>query len=192
MKDDQSSQITALLHLAADDDAAKSKLFRLLNDELRARAKSLLWDNYDPEIQATMLVNQVVLNFQEKDVLGNKEFANRKAFVGYLCQAMQRVLIDHHRRKKTEKRTDLDGLDSVIASKANWANVDDYETLHAAIESLKESSPKHHEVVMLRFFGGMTIKQAASELGVVEATVENRWRSARAKLFRILKDASNA
>lgn len=190
MDDNQSSQITELIQCAADDDKARSRLFRMLNEELRKRAKNLIWDSVDPEVQPTMLVNEVVQNFENKGVLAERDFPNRKAFMGYLCQAMQRVLIDHHRKRKTHQRSDLVGLDALLETKSSWANVDDYEDLHVAIESLRESSPTHYEVVMLRFFGGLTIKQTAAELGVVESTVENRWRLARAKLFRALKHRS--
>ena len=107
---------------------------------------------------------------------------NRRYLFSAAAQAMRQVLVDHDRRRKADKRQGQRNrvpLDQVLASFAEQGL--DVSDLHEALNRLAQTI-RQAEVVMLHFFGGMSLPKVAASLGVSVTTVESRWRFARAWL----------
>jgi RNA polymerase sigma-70 factor, ECF subfamily len=106
------------------------------------------------------------------------------------AQAMRRLLVDHGRHQKRDKRgggvVPL-ALDDVLnAAAAGAVPVEDLLTLEAALTRLEAIDARAAQVVTLRFFAGMSSPEAAEHLGVSVRTVEGDWAHARAWLKREL------
>ena len=189
MQESSQPQVTKLIQLAAIGQSdAKDALYELVFDDLRVAAHRLVRTKDAGDLQATALVNEVVLRFEKNQALGT--MANRKVFFSVALRAMNQVLIDHYRRRK--KRVDSpdrteEPLDAVVAGFENQTGYD-FEHLQNALKALASESPRQHDVIMHRFFGGLSTAETAIMLDVSEETVRRDWRLARAKLFRRLKE----
>ena len=187
MHADEAGQLTLLLQEWKEgSDSAELELYRLLNDELRRLAKRLLWKNVDAEIQPTVLVNQLYLKLG-RATKQRMNFANRRVFFKYASVAMERILIDHHKRRRTQATVEVPELDRLLVSIEEDTG-HDIEKLHVALNRLARQSPKQHEVIMLRYFGGLTIADTAGVLGLSSSAIEIRTKLARAKLYRMMKE----
>ena len=106
------------------------------------------------------------------------------------AQAMRRVLVDHGRHQKSQKRggrlphVELDDL--LHAAKTAAVPVEDLLTLESALTRLEAIDPRGAEIVALRFFSGLSVPEVAEHLGVSVSTVEGKWTHARAWLRRDL------
>lgn len=182
--------LTALIQSAANDDAgAKDELYCRVYDELRTAAQNLMrHEKKAGELQATAIVNEVVLRFERGDVL--KSVTNRRVFFSVANVAMRQILIDHYRRRK--KLVDSpDRLASPLDAAVQWIENQmnaSFEDLQLALQVLAEHSQRQHDVVMHRFFGGFTIQETADLLSVSVQTVERDWRLARVRLLRELRE----
>jgi RNA polymerase sigma factor (TIGR02999 family) len=135
-------------------------------------------------LQATALVHEAYLRL----VRGNDPgWEGRRHFFGAAAQAMREILIERARRKATTKhggafeRVELgDGL-AVIEPPA-----DDLLALDEAIEKLEAAKPHLAEMVMLRYYAGLSIEETASAVGRSASTVKREWRFARVWLAREL------
>ena len=188
MADEDTRRITQLLHRAAEDGNAKEELYCEVYSDLKAAANRLMQRQCDGELQATALVNEVVLRFEKSNALRKME--NRRVFFSVALRAMKQVLTDHFRRRK--KLVDGGGrsaelLDRTLAAIEEQSGYD-FERLRLALDKLEQNSPRQHAVVMHKFFGGLTIEQISVVLEVSEGTVERDWRLARAKLFRRMRE----
>ena len=180
--------LTALLQRAREGDAeAKEALFPLVYEELRALATAKMHRTRPGHtLQPTALVHEVYLK-----VLGNEvDFDNRAHFFFVASRAMRDVLIDHARKKAAAKRGGdqiFVSVDDLILSLDTPA--DELLAINQALQRLQEESPRQHDIVLLRFFGGFTITEAARALGIGERTAERDWRFARAFLHAILSES---
>jgi RNA polymerase sigma factor (TIGR02999 family) len=103
---------------------------------------------------------------------------------------MRRILIDRARQKSSIKRAggwqriDIANLDLAAASP------DDHLLLiDESLQCLEREDPESAEVVMLKFFSGLTNKDTARTLGISEATVERRWAFAKIRLFQMIRES---
>lgn len=191
---------TALLsRIEADDDTAALTLLPLVYDELRRLAAAYMKsERLDHTLQPTALVHEAYMRMIDPSATqaGPRVWKNRAHFIGVAAKAMRRVLIDHARGHNASKRGGAGAyagggrvwervtLDQAIAS-GEAGNTELLE-LDEAIEKLSKVDPRAARVVELRFFGGLTIAEAALVLGVAESTVEDDWAMARAWLGREL------
>jgi RNA polymerase sigma-70 factor, ECF subfamily len=112
---------------------------------------------------------------------------DRQHFFAVASAAMRQVLLDHARRHLSIKRgggaahVPLTDADAAVDVQAR-----DIVALDAALTRLAALDAQLARVVELRFFGGLTVEEAAQTLGVSEATVKRAWRRARAFLHREL------
>jgi RNA polymerase sigma factor (TIGR02999 family) len=119
----------------------------------------------------------------------NSKFDGRAHFFGAAAEAMRRILIDNARRKKARRhgggqaRLDIDDIQISAASKD-----DELLEVHEALHKLSIEDEGLAQLVKLRFFVGLTNKEAGEIMGVSEPTVERRWAFARAWLFRQVKN----
>jgi RNA polymerase sigma factor (TIGR02999 family) len=168
--------------LAADGAAAFSTdVYR----ELHAVAgRYLSRERVDHTLQPTALVNEAYARLLKRD--GGQDL-DRQRFVFAAARAMRCILVDHARRRNARKRG---GANRAVPLEPavmlyEQAEVDLIE-LNDALERLAALDAQASEIVELRFFGGMTIEEIATALGVSTRTVERGWRFARMWLFREL------
>jgi RNA polymerase sigma factor (TIGR02999 family) len=154
-------------------------------DELRALAASLMRrERPGHTLQPTALVHEAYLR-----LLGQRQldFSDRLRVLGAAARIMRRVLVDHARgrgrRKRGGGRVCLTLSEDVACTPA----VDvDLLALDEALTRLRAACAQDHEIVELRFFGGLSLDEIAALLGISERTVRRRFVFARAWLFREL------
>jgi RNA polymerase sigma factor (TIGR02999 family) len=182
--------ITLLLtELQAGNRAAESKLVPLVYDELRRLARRYMrGERAEHTLQPTALVHEAYLRLiGQRDV----EWQNRAHFFGVAAQLMRRILVDHARARKAEKRggsapkVSLD--ETLVFTEAKGA---DLLALDEALTRLTERDPRQGRIVELRFFGGLTEDEAAEVLGVSTRTVKRDWNVARAWLYKELSKSA--
>jgi RNA polymerase sigma factor (TIGR02999 family) len=107
-------------------------------------------------------------------------FKNRSHFLAAAAQAMRHLLIDHARRKNADKRFDPADRVTLVegAVSASPGDIDILE-LDEALARLKAVNPRQEQVVVLRYFGGMSQEEVAEVLGISVPTVARDWRVAR-------------
>jgi RNA polymerase sigma-70 factor (ECF subfamily) len=181
-----------LQQLAAGDARSADRLHAALYDELRRlAAHQLAGERPDHTLQATALVHEAYLKLVDQD---QAQWRDRTHFLAVASLAMRRILVDHARRRRSEKRgadplkLTLSAADGV-AGDAAAAGAVDLIALDAALAELAVDHPQEARLVEMRFFGGLTAGEAAAILEVSERTAERWWRFARAWLFRLLGEA---
>jgi RNA polymerase sigma factor (TIGR02999 family) len=184
-------EVTRILQsIQEGDPAAKDRLMHLVYDELRGIASDLLCHEDKPHtLQPTALVHEAYLRLDQGRVLS--QAPDRHYFFAAAAQAMRQILVDHARRRRTEKRGDgwqRLPLDAVL-DYFEQENLD-VVALHEALGQLAALNERQSQVVVLRFFGGLTVAEVGEQLGVSTSTVESDFRMARAWLHRAIKGAN--
>jgi RNA polymerase sigma factor (TIGR02999 family) len=182
--------VTQLLNrVAAGDPAAAPELLPLLYRELHAVAERMMREQGPGHtLQPTALIHEAWMK-----LVGEPErvMANRAQFVSFAARAMRSVLVDHARRKRSEKRggaaqrVELDTLFEDFQQRSV-----DVLALDEALGSLSAMDRDLGRVVELRFFAGLSIDETAAMLDVSVPTVVRRWRVARMWLWRELHGAA--
>ena len=183
----RSSQgITQLLERwSQGDEEALDQLMPLVYDELHRLAGAYLRsERREHTLQPTALVNEAYLKLVRQR---NIQWQNRAQFFGVAAQLMRRILVDHARANSADKR----GGDRVNVSLKNIGAfgtqpTTDVLALHDVLNRLAEIDPDQSRIVELRFFGGLTIIEAAEVMQVSHSTVEREWKIAKAWLKREL------
>jgi RNA polymerase sigma factor (TIGR02999 family) len=159
-------------------------LLPLVYDDLRRLAAArMACESSGHTLQPTALVHEVWLRLvADGDA---RSWNDRSRLLAAAAEVMRRILIDHARRKARLKHGgDLQRL-----------NIDDFDLsaapqdeklllINGALEELETLHPHRARVVVLKFFGGMTNKEAAETLGVSERSVNRHWLCARNWLFK--------
>lgn len=133
-------------------------------------------------LQPTALVHEAWLRLTGG---GDKQWNNRKHFFGAAAEAMRRILVEHARRKKAERRGGK--LQRVDLSEVEAITVEQPEVflaLDEALEKLASRDPKPAELAKMRYFTGLTTEEAARTLGVSVITAKRLWAYARAFLYQ--------
>jgi RNA polymerase sigma factor (TIGR02999 family) len=106
---------------------------------------------------------------------------------------MRRILVDHARGRKREKRGGKgERVLLNVLDLASSENSEEILALDEALCRLERQEPELGQVVRLRFFAGLSVDQTAESLGISPRTVDRRWKFARAWLFRELHPDSAA
>jgi RNA polymerase sigma factor (TIGR02999 family) len=174
--------VTQLLDdLSAGKEHAFDDLMPLVYRELRRQAAGYLRrERQNHTLQPTALVNEAFLKLVQQR---NVRWQNRAHFFGVAAQAMRRILVDHARTQRREKRggdaakVTLD--DAVIGAQSRSI---DLLALDQALERLGQLDERQVRVVELRFFGGLSVEETAEVIGISTATVKREWSMARAWL----------
>ncbi|MDF1561442.1 MAG: ECF-type sigma factor [Deltaproteobacteria bacterium] len=176
-----------LAAIRGGDQKAKGELFALVSDELKRMAGNLMRREREGHtLQPTALVHEAYLRVFVKAPL---PVIDRAYFFATQARAMRQILIDHARKRAAGKRPDardrvpFDGVLQALESSLRFSVFD----LAEAMDTLKALSPRQHEVVTLRFFGGLKWSEIAEALEVSVSSCEEDWQVARAWLHRQLK-----
>ncbi len=176
-----------LVDWSKGDQAALDKLMPLVYSELRRLATNYLRrERVGHTLQPTALVNEAYLKLIDQK---HARWQNRAQFFGISAQLMRRILVDHARQHQAAKRggADQQRLSVTSAEQIVQQPQVDLLALNEALDELATMDPQQSRVVELRFFGGLSIEEAAEVLGVGHATVERDWKMARAWLRRQLE-----
>ena len=176
--------VTQLLQdLTEGDQDALDRLIPLVYRELRSLAgRAIRRERGDHTLDATALVHEAYLRLADQHKL---HWQHRAQFFGVAAQMMRRVLVDHARRhmaaKRGGSRAKLTLDDGVIAAGEKSVDV---AALDEALTRLSRFDPQQCRIVELRYFGGLTIEETASVVGISPATVKRDWTVAKAWLRR--------
>ena len=171
---------------AAGDQGALDQLTPRVYKELR-RIAGRFMQNERPShsIQATSLVHEAYLKLIDVD---NVDWQHRAHFFAVSARIMRHILLDRARSRLAEKRggnvvrINLDEVPEIWGERA-----EELIALDDALDALANIDPRKARVVELRFFGGLTVQEAAGILEVSPDTVVRDWSMARAWLLRELK-----
>lgn len=185
---DAQSRVTGLLIEYRDGDAgALDRLFPLLCDELhRIAHRQMLGERPGHTLCTSALVNEAYLRLVD---ITRVQWQDRAHFLAMASTAMRRVLIDHARRFRAQRRGG--GRRAVSLDEADIAVEEQADTLLAldeAVEELAELNPRLARVVECRFFAGLTEEETGEALDMTSRTVRRDWVKARAWLKERLRD----
>ncbi len=180
--------VAALSGAGASHEASAEQLMPLVYDELRRVAGRLMFcENPGHTLQPTALVNEAYVRLVDASKVNWK---GRTHFFAVGAQIMRRLLVDHARGKRREKRGGqwqqvtlsggLRGMDHAVLDAEEMISLD------TALLRLHELDPRQERIVTLRYFGGLTVDEVAEVVGVSVRTVAADWRHARAWLRREL------
>lgn len=180
------AEITKLLNRAAsgDEEAARA-VFPAIYRELRSLASARL-SRVPPggTVQTTALVHEAYLRIVDRHREG---WASARHFFFTAARAMRDIVVEEARRKGARKRG---GDRERIPLEELTASLDgppaDVLALDAALRRLEREDPDGHQLVLLRFFVGMSVPEAAELLDTPVRTLERRWRFLRAWLARTI------
>jgi RNA polymerase sigma factor (TIGR02999 family) len=164
------------------DPHAAEQLLPLVYDELRRLAAARL--NREPDgqtLQATALVHEAWLRLVDDQQA--RHWNSRGHFFGAAAEAMRRILVDNAKQKRTAKRggqlqrIQLAADQAVVAARSI-----DLIALDEALDKLAVHDSRKAELVKLRYFAGLTLRQAADALGISESTADADWAYAKSWL----------
>ncbi|QDV08384.1 RNA polymerase sigma factor [Planctomycetes bacterium Poly30] len=190
MSDDP--DLTVLLQRAGADPAAGEALLPRVYDELRRLAGGQMGrEAKGHTLQATALVHEAWMKLVGADG-ESLSWDSRGHFFSAAALAMRRILVDRARRVRSEKHGGAMRRQPLeMADRAFDPDDLDFVALDAALTELSERDPRAAKVVELRFFGGLSVEDTASVMGVSERTVAREWNVAKAWLARALSGSQD-
>jgi RNA polymerase sigma-70 factor (ECF subfamily) len=194
-------EITLLLQGARDGStAAADRLMSAVYDDLRVLARSVMAsEGRDHTLQPTAVVNEAFLRLfrpSRPDSGSWKsvpiEWQNRAHFLAIAARQMRLVLVDYARQRKAAKRggglkISIEDIGPVALTEAH-----DFEAIDQLLEMLAAKDPNASRVVELKFFGGLTDKEAALVMNISPAQLRRDWEFARSWLRQRLKNHATA
>ncbi|HSL55302.1 MAG TPA: sigma-70 family RNA polymerase sigma factor [Pyrinomonadaceae bacterium] len=169
------------------DRSALDKLLPLVHSELRRIAqRQMSQERPGHTLQATALVNEAYLKLAGQQKF---EWQNRAHFFAVCAQVMRHILIDHARAHGREKRgggaIQVSLNDALVVGGDQAAH---FIALDEALRVLERLDPQKGKIVELRYFGGLSIEEAAEVLNVSPRTVRREWQRAKAWLYRMMTE----
>jgi RNA polymerase sigma-70 factor (ECF subfamily) len=164
-----------------DNSLRLSKVVPAVYTELRKLARHYMArERAGQTLQATALVNEVYLRLMKEKT---PAWHNRAHFCAIAASAMREILVERARARSAAKRGGSRvrvSFDNALPAKA--AASMDFLALHEALNRLVKLDPDVARIVELRFFGGLTVEEAAEVLGTSPATIKRSWSMAKAWL----------
>ena len=170
-----------LLNWSRGDDTALDRLVPLVYPELRKLARRYMAQQSPAHtLQTSALLNEAYLRLVDQQAV---EWQDRAHFFAAAAQMMRHILIDHARKKHYAKR----GAGAQHVPLENVAAAGEQRTLELvaldeALTRLSKIDERKSKIVELRFFGGLTVEEAAEVLKLSPITIKREWRSAKAWL----------
>ena len=182
-------EVTRILsEIESGDPNRSEELLPLVYNELRRLARSKISSQMPGQtLQGTALVHEAYLRLAKS---GCDEWNSKGHFFAAAAESMRRIIIDNIRRKSRKKRGgDQERVDIEIMEIAAPCGGDEDQLLavNEALDQLETANPETAQLVKLRFFGGLTLAEAAQALEISERTAKRRWAYARAWLYEKMK-----
>jgi RNA polymerase sigma-70 factor (ECF subfamily) len=180
--------ITVLLNkLARGDQEAGARIVPLIYEELHGLAvRCLRSERPDHTLQATALVHEAYLKLAGQR---HTEWQNRSQFFAVASMLMRRILVDYAKSQRRARRggglrrVSFDGAALVSAARS-----DELLAVDESLARLEKLDPRQCRIVELRYFGGLTMGEVATVLGISAKTVMREWSTAKAWLYGDLKE----
>jgi len=165
--------------------SAFDRAFEAVYPALNRIAQAYMWrERSEHTLQATALVSETYLRLVKDRASG---WHDHEHLLGIAARSMRQVLVEHARSRGADKRganslhLTLSAANDLPASDT-WAS--DLLALDDAIEELERGNPRQATIVQLRYFGGLSIEETATAIGLSPATVKREWTLARLWLLR--------
>jgi RNA polymerase sigma factor (TIGR02999 family) len=174
----------SLSRWTAGDRSVEAELMAHVYPVLRRVAQRQLNQSGPLTLQATELANEAFIKLRQANAI---EVESRDQFTGLAARVVRNLIIDRIRENHAQKRggeferVDIEELHQLPGQMDRNSQID-WLALDAALQDLEREEPKHARLVELRYFLGMSIEQAAVQLGVSVPTANRLWRFARAYL----------
>ena len=176
-------EVTVLLgQLKLGRKEALPKLMPLVYRELRRLAGHYLRDErIGHTLQPTALVHEAYLRLVDQN---RADWQNRAQFMGVAAQLMRRILVDYARERAAAKRgggavrIDEEGFDLGATPQQS----EEVLAVDEALARLNELDPQQAQIVEMRYFGGLSVEEAAEALGISPRTIKRDWAMAKAWL----------
>ena len=169
------------------DRSALDKLLPLVHSELRRIAqRQMSQERPGHTLQATALVNEAYLKLAGQQGF---DWQNRAHFFAVCAQVMRHILIDHARAHARDKRgggavkVSLD--DALVVAEDQASH---FIALDEALRGLESLDPQKGKIVELRYFGGLSVDEAAEVMNLSPRTVRREWQRAKAWLYRMMTE----
>jgi RNA polymerase sigma factor (TIGR02999 family) len=178
-----------LSQIESGDPSAAEQLLPLVYDELRKLAAAkLIQEKPGQTLQATALVHEAYLRLVDAEKV--QHWDSRGHFFAAAAEAMRRILVEKARKRC--RREEVRGLQIPLDGLASAAFCPNEHVLllNDALVKLESRNAVAAAIVKLRFFGGLTMSQAADALGLPLRTTERNWTYARAWLHRELEQSA--
>ena len=187
MTDERTSQAARIVgELLPDDQAAARQLFPVLYGAFHDLARRYLADERPGHtFSPTALVHEAYVKLVNQS---RAQWRGRTHFFAVGAQIMRRILVDHARQRQRMKR----GGGSIRVELTEQVALspqrdEDLLAVDEALDKLARLDPRQAMIVELRFYGGMSVADVASVLGVSKRTIESEWTAVRAWLRRELR-----
>jgi RNA polymerase sigma factor (TIGR02999 family) len=181
-----SIEVTALLVAWGKGDAAAlDRLVPIVHHELhRIAQRCMRRERAGHTLQTTALVNEAYVRLVD---VQRVHWQDRAHFLAMSARLMRRVLVDHARARKYQKRGG--GLKVTLVEELGGSNEQPHDlvALDDALEALAKIDERKSRVIELRFFGGLSVEETASVLKVSPETVMRDWKFAKTWLLRELR-----
>lgn len=180
----QSDVKTLLDAWKAGDVTARDTLIDLLYLELRKISGALLKGEGGISLTTGDLVSEAVIRLIG---LKHMDWQDKAHFMAMSARTMRRVLIDHARKKGTDRRKHQK-VTLVTHLMGGGRDSIDINTLETALTRLQVIDKDRAKIVEMRYYGGLSLEEIAEVMGVSTSTVQRSWRVSRAWLLKALED----
>jgi len=167
---------------------ASERLLPLVYEELRRLAAARMRSESGLQtLQPTALVHEAWLRL----VGGGASWQSQAHFFGAAAQAMRRILVDRSRSKAAQKRTTRDNPLALDPESAGEPG-DHILMIHEALKKLEQEDPETANVVLLKFYSGLSSEEIGRMTERSVRSVERQWTMAKARLYQIIREQENA
>jgi len=164
------------------DGEALKKLTPIVYAELHRLARHYMrGERSGHSLQTTALVNEAYIRLTDYKRM---RWENRAHFFAVSAQLMRRILVDHARRRNLKRGGGVQHVLLEDTAVIGGERDEDLVALDDALHALARIDSRKAQVVELRFFGGLSVEEAAEVLRVSAVTVMRDWSTARAWLYR--------
>lgn len=177
--------VTELLGKSREGDAgARERLMELVYGQLkRIASRQMRGEGADRVLQTTELVNEAYLQMFAGQP---PEWPDRKHFFAYASTVMRHFLVAHARQRLAQKRGG-DMLRVSLSDLGHEPRAEELLALDEALDRLAGIDPRKSEIVVMRYFGGLSIEEVCAVTGLSPATVHAEIKAARGWLFQAME-----
>ncbi|NBC28229.1 MAG: sigma-70 family RNA polymerase sigma factor [Bacteroidetes bacterium] len=185
------TNVTSLLQqLEREGTDAYNKLFPLVYNELKDIASiQIASERNDLTLNRTDLVHEVYMKWLQQEEL---DCNNKKHLMRLASRAMHQILVDYARKKLAAKRGNGAIKVELDEERLHVQEAEEFLELHNACKQLRDIDERLYDIVELKYFSGLSVRQVADTLDISTSTVNRDWKKAKALLFMTLNNSSSA